>query len=404
MNYAVVDLETTGVYNSDRVLEIAVVVMDENGDTLDEYESLVNPERDVGPTHVHGVEPSDLVDAPTFPEIVGDVIERLDGAIFVAHNVSFDNRFLRRELERARVRVPGYPCLCTMRAAKELLPVVTSRSLRAVCDFAGIDISDAHSAIEDARATAGLLAWFFELVGPPPGLRPDGTFQGQWPSCSATRRARPRSTGSGRPESPIRQLLRRLPPTPVQVSPALDDYYFLLDRVLEDRIITPEESSELESLAVDLGLGREDIVTAHRLYLQELVSAALRDGVISQTEAFDLQTLQALLDVSDLELQRMIEAGRCLEATRSQDWTGHSICFSGEFRGRLDGEPIQRRLAEEVARAAGMVVKSGVSKSLDFLVLRDPHSMSGKAKKAREYGTRILAEPVFWRMMGIQVE
>jgi DNA polymerase III subunit epsilon len=41
---------------------------------------------------------------------------------------------------------------------------------------------------------------------------------------------------------------------------------------------------------------------------------------------------------------------------------------------------------------------------LDLLVVADPDSMSGKAKKAREYGIRIVAEPVFWSMMGVNVD
>lgn len=49
-------------------------------------------------------------------------------------------------------------------------------------------------------------------------------------------------------------------------------------------------------------------------------------------------------------------------------------------------------------------MKSGVTKKLDLLVCADPHSQSGKAKKAREYGIRILAEPAFWRAIGVAAE
>jgi DNA polymerase-3 subunit epsilon len=51
-----------------------------------------------------------------------------------------------------------------------------------------------------------------------------------------------------------------------------------------------------------------------------------------------------------------------------------------------------------------MVVKKNVTKHLDLLVTADPDSMSGKAKKARDYGVRIVAEPVFWQMVGIGVD
>jgi DNA polymerase-3 subunit epsilon len=55
---------------------------------------------------------------------------------------------------------------------------------------------------------------------------------------------------------------------------------------------------------------------------------------------------------------------------------------------------------ESISRSWGLEVKSGVSRSLDLLVMADADSLSGKAKKAREYGIRILAEQVFLRMIG----
>jgi NAD-dependent DNA ligase len=68
------------------------------------------------------------------------------------------------------------------------------------------------------------------------------------------------------------------------------------------------------------------------------------------------------------------------------------------------GEPITRNVAEMLAEQAGLIVANGVTKKLDLLVVADPNTQSGKAKKARQYGTRILADSVFWRMIGVSVE
>jgi DNA polymerase III subunit epsilon len=43
----------------------------------------------------------------------------------------------------------------------------------------------------------------------------------------------------------------------------------------------------------------------------------------------------------------------------------------------------------------GLIAKRSVSKKLDILVVADPNTLSGKAKKARDYNTRIIAENVF---------
>ena len=52
----VIDCETTGLYRTDRIVEVAVVVLDSNSlEIIDEFDTLVNPERDVGPVDVHGV-------------------------------------------------------------------------------------------------------------------------------------------------------------------------------------------------------------------------------------------------------------------------------------------------------------------------------------------------------------
>lgn len=45
-----------------------------------------------------------------------------------------------------------------------------------------------------------------------------------------------------------------------------------------------------------------------------------------------------------------------------------------------------------------------VTKKLDILVVADPQTQSTKAKKARQYGLRIVHEPEFWRMLGIATE
>ena len=82
--FAVVDVETTGVYNSDRIVEVAVVTISPNGRVVDEWDTLVNPLRDVGPTHIHGITASMVTAAPTFDEVSGALAERLNGAVLVA--------------------------------------------------------------------------------------------------------------------------------------------------------------------------------------------------------------------------------------------------------------------------------------------------------------------------------
>ena len=80
------------------------------------------------------------------------------------------------------------------------------------------------------------------------------------------------------------------------------------------------------------------------------------------------------------------------------------VCFTGELTSSIDKTLVTRNMIAEEAKKAGMIVKNGVVKKLDLLVVADPNSMSGKAKKAREYGIRIIAESEFWRKLGVQVD
>lgn len=62
----VVDVKTTGLYDADRIVEVAAVTLNPRGRVVDEWDTLVNPERDVGPTHLHGVSATMVSAAPTF--------------------------------------------------------------------------------------------------------------------------------------------------------------------------------------------------------------------------------------------------------------------------------------------------------------------------------------------------
>ncbi|MFI9008599.1 exonuclease domain-containing protein [Actinosynnema sp. NPDC053489] len=161
MGYAVVDVETTGFAagGADRVVEVAVVGLDGAGRVVDEWCTLVNPGRDLGPQHVHRIRAADVWHAPTFARAAGAVAARLAGRVVVAHNLSFDARFLTAEFARAGVDL-AVTGLCTMRLADRYLPGLAGRSLRACCEAAGVVLDSAHSALHDARATARLFAHY----------------------------------------------------------------------------------------------------------------------------------------------------------------------------------------------------------------------------------------------------
>ncbi len=76
-HYVAVDVETTGLYTADRVVEVAAVTVSADGRVIDEWDTLVNPGRDVGPTSLHGITASMVSPAPGFEEVAMALASRL---------------------------------------------------------------------------------------------------------------------------------------------------------------------------------------------------------------------------------------------------------------------------------------------------------------------------------------
>jgi DNA polymerase-3 subunit epsilon len=155
--FAVVDVETTGlVPGTDRVVEVAVVRTDAHGAVVDEWSTLVDPGGDPGASDIHGITLADLHGAATFAEVAPELARRLDGRILVAHNLPFDAAFLAAEQRPSLRGATGG--LCTLQLSRAVLGRPAGGwSLGALCTEVGVPLDDAHRALADARATAGLL-------------------------------------------------------------------------------------------------------------------------------------------------------------------------------------------------------------------------------------------------------
>jgi DNA polymerase-3 subunit epsilon len=425
--FAVVDVETTGFapHRADRIVEIAVLRVTADGTIHEEYESLINPGRDLGPTHVHGLTGADVRDAPRFSDVAGDVVSRMAGAVIVGHNVRFDSSFVAAELQRAGHPLPSFPSLCTLALTSALGLGLAKRQLAACCAHFGIQIDQRHSAGCDARATSQLLAACLCLAATQgletlESLGCHEPFPSDWPNPPVTGRSHRRGAGNGHSAAESHYLSRLVtqlmgmtrPDQSGGASADVVQYLALLDRVLEDRLVTETEASELLTVAHQWGLSGERVCECHRMYLGELAHAALADGVVTDLERRDLLGVARLLGFDSAVLESVlsdvaVESGKVPSGTpgdSGQELIGKSVCFTGELACRLAGEAITRGGAQRLAAAAGLIVADGVTKSLDVLVVADPNSLSSKAEKARKYGTRIIAEQAFWRSIGVSVD
>lgn len=162
LEYVVVDVETTGgaAERGHRITEFAAVRVRGDGVWIDEYSTLVNPERPIPSfiSRLTRITDGMTARAPRFADVAGRIGEILKDAVFVAHNASFDWRFVSTELEWAGREPLRGRILCTVRLARKVVPEVRRRSLDFLTDYFAVGNEARHRAFGDARATARIFA------------------------------------------------------------------------------------------------------------------------------------------------------------------------------------------------------------------------------------------------------
>ena len=158
MDYAVVDIETTGSHSGfDRITEIAILI--HNGKKVTKsFSTLINPESVIPAwiSSLTGITNEMVAGAPRFYEVAKEIYQLLEDKIFVAHNVNFDYYFVKQEFKSLGSEI-NLKKLCTVRLSRKIFPGLPSYSLGNLCKSLNISIRDRHRAFGDAEATAKIL-------------------------------------------------------------------------------------------------------------------------------------------------------------------------------------------------------------------------------------------------------
>ena len=102
LKFAVVDIETTGLFHQGHgITEIAVVLV-ENGAIKPVFHSMVNPGTEISSqiSQLTGIDHAMVEKAPSINSLIPEIKGHLDGRIFLAHNVNFDYQFLKAAFEK----------------------------------------------------------------------------------------------------------------------------------------------------------------------------------------------------------------------------------------------------------------------------------------------------------------
>lgn len=142
----------------DRVLSVAAVVVDDDGEVVEEFTSLLNPGVDPGPVHVHGLTPALLAGKPRFGDIAPELTRLLAGRTVVAHNATFDVSFLTAEARRVGLEPPLTQYVCTLDFAGRLHLSTRDLKLSTLAEHFGVEQRSAHDAHDDALVLAGVFS------------------------------------------------------------------------------------------------------------------------------------------------------------------------------------------------------------------------------------------------------
>jgi DNA polymerase III subunit epsilon len=160
-SFAVIDFETTGLSpdHGDRATEVGVVILS-NDKIVDRYQSLINPQRAI-PEFIQsltGITDAMVRKSPDASIVMHELYEFVGSTPLVAHNASFDRKFL--DAENARVGLKRQADVaCSLLLARRMYPNMPNHKLGTLVRYLSLPSQGTyHRALADAEMTAHLLA------------------------------------------------------------------------------------------------------------------------------------------------------------------------------------------------------------------------------------------------------
>ncbi len=423
-NYVSVDIENPNSRNNS-ICAIGIIIV-ENGQVVERKYSLINPEDrfDSQTISINGIEPNMVVGKPTFKEYWDEIKDLLIQNTIVGHNIQYDLSVISKCLQRYDIDVPTFNYYCTLKLSKKYFDS-DSYKLDVLASKLGISFNH-HNALEDAETAMQI----FEYINKNYVI--DIKYLAEY--CYEDK---PIDNLDSKLESNINELYGIIQGIDydkiinvkeitklknwVEENRVYKQYTLfnriiaLLDKVLEDNVVTPYEKIELFTL-VD-GIYNSKLYSETTLVLQILegiISGISCDGIINIEE---ISMLKQWLEINNyladvypydkvfLVVIEVLEDGRLTEEEKQYlldtfnnilnpialnsndaiDLNGKSFCLTGEFRSGSKDE-IREKIVEK-----GGIEKSGVSSKLDYLFVGEIGSdawkfgkIGGKISKAQE--------------------
>jgi DNA polymerase-3 subunit epsilon len=157
---AVIDFETTGLSPGygDRATEVAVVMVEDNVITA-RYQSLMNGGKRI-PAFIQqltGITDAMIRKAPPASEVMLELAAFVGDTPFLAHNASFDSKFIDAEWSRIQ-HERSQPFACSLMLSRRLYPTFHNHKLGTLVQYLQLPTTGKyHRALADAEITAHLI-------------------------------------------------------------------------------------------------------------------------------------------------------------------------------------------------------------------------------------------------------
>ncbi|WP_255823491.1 3'-5' exonuclease [Amycolatopsis sp. GM8] len=289
--FTAIDFRTTGL-RPGHVVEAAAVRVRADGTVLTEYTTMVNPgwHVETGPETLHHISRRELDSAPTFAEVLGDLLELCQNAVLVAHNLPVTLEFLAAELAPIDVRLPPLPAIGTLETAREALRLPNSR-LATVAAALGIPDFPGHLALANARTVAAVVSGLISRHGL---ALTDAPRFPELPPFAGGEHGLSRQFEEVLGRTWLADLAGRA--RSAAEDPVREAYGELLAAAVTDHYVSPDESRDLAKLAAGAGIAvREENFG----FVAAMRDAAEERGALTEAEARDLTGLATALGVPE---------------------------------------------------------------------------------------------------------
>lgn len=155
-DYVAIDIETTGLDRSARIIELGAVRI-RHGRKVASFSQLVNPQIPIPAkvTQITGITDRDVKGKPTIDKALPKFYAFCGQDTWIGHNIRrFDLPVIAREAERVGAGMPDVSFYDTLEISQTLLPQLEHHRLKDLIRYFSIAKNERHRAADDAAQTA----------------------------------------------------------------------------------------------------------------------------------------------------------------------------------------------------------------------------------------------------------